>query len=51
MLKDEELYNNLNDMSKRIDSLVNDFKLKPYRYMPLKSRRKVQKYDAQDGGN
>lgn len=48
LLKDEALYNNLNRMSKSIDSLMVDFKQKPYRYIPLKSRRKVQKYDKKD---
>jgi phospholipid/cholesterol/gamma-HCH transport system substrate-binding protein len=51
LLKDESLYNNLNSMSQRIDSLVTDFQAKPYRYMPLKSKRKVDKYDNQDGAN
>lgn len=50
-LKDEALYNNLNNMSIRIDSLITDFQQKPYRYMPLKSKRKVEKYDKQDAGN
>jgi phospholipid/cholesterol/gamma-HCH transport system substrate-binding protein len=52
LLKDEALYNNLNTMSLRIDSLVNDFQTNPYRYVPLKSKRKVDKYDKQlEGGN
>jgi phospholipid/cholesterol/gamma-HCH transport system substrate-binding protein len=38
-------------MSQRIDSLVSDFQAKPYRYMPLKSKRKVEKYDKQEGAN
>ena len=49
LLKDEALYNNLNRMSKSIDSLVVDLKKKPYRYIPLKSRRKVKKDDRKDG--
>lgn len=48
LMKSDELYLNLNRMIQDIDSLAWDFKHKPYRYMPLKSRRKVQKYDRQD---
>ncbi len=48
LIQDESLYNNLNAMSYSLDSLLSDFQNKPYRYMPLKSRRKVQKYDKQD---
>lgn len=48
LVQDESLYNNLNAMSYSLDSLLSDFQNKPYRYMPLKSRRKVQKYDKQD---
>lgn len=51
LLKDESLYNNLNSMSQRIDSLVTDFQAKPYRYMPLKSKRKVEKYDKGEESN
>lgn len=48
LLKDEELYNNINDLSNRADSLINDFQDRPYRYMPLKSRRRVERYDRLD---
>ena len=48
LVQDEALYNNLNTLSFSLDSLLSDFQNKPYRYMPLKSRRKVQKYDRQD---
>lgn len=48
LVKDEELYNNLNDMTKNINQLSKDLKEKPYRYLPLKSKRKVDKYDAKD---
>lgn len=51
LLKDDALYNNLNSMSRQIDSLVTDFQNKPYRYMPLKSKKKVDKYDKQDASN
>ena len=48
LMQDEGLYYELKSMSTNIDSLVNDIQGRPYRYMPLKSRRKVQKYDRQD---
>ncbi len=51
LLSDETLYNNLNKTSMKLDTFLTDFKEKPYRYMPLKSRKKVKKYDRQDGGN
>ena len=51
MMKSEELYNNLNQMAMHIDSLASDIKNKPYRYIPLKSRRKVRKLDRLDAGN
>ncbi len=48
LLQDDALYTELKAMSSNIDSLVNDIEERPYRYMPLKSRRKVQKYDRLD---
>ena len=48
LLKDEELYKRINKLSHDADSLVSDIQNRPYRYMPLKSRRKVNKYDKQD---
>ncbi len=48
LLNDEELYYRLNQLSVQTDSLVEDFQERPYRYMPFKSRRKVQKYDRKD---
>lgn len=48
LLNDEELYQNINNLSSRADSLIDDFQDRPYRYMPLKSRRKVKKFDRQD---
>ncbi|MBK7872974.1 MAG: MCE family protein [Saprospiraceae bacterium] len=48
LLQDDALYNDLKAMSTNIDSLVNDIEERPYRYLPLKSRRKVQKYDRLD---
>ncbi|TXB66484.1 MCE family protein [Phaeodactylibacter luteus] len=51
LIKDEALYQNLNDVSRKADSLITDFQDRPYRYMPLKSRRKVEKYDRQDAAS
>jgi phospholipid/cholesterol/gamma-HCH transport system substrate-binding protein len=48
LLKDEELYRRINKLSYDADSLVSDIQSRPYRYMPLKSRRKVNKFDKQD---
>lgn len=48
LMQDEALYNELQSMSMSIDSLVTDIQDRPYRYMPLKSRNKVQKYDRKD---
>jgi phospholipid/cholesterol/gamma-HCH transport system substrate-binding protein len=48
LMKDESLYNRINNLSNSADSLITDIQEKPYRYMPLKSRRKVQKYDKKD---
>ncbi|GJM32951.1 MAG: mammalian cell entry protein [Saprospiraceae bacterium] len=51
LLQDEELYNNLNSLSRRADSLITDIQDRPYRYMPLKGRKKVQRYDRLDEKN
>lgn len=48
LLNDKQLYENLNETSKSLDEFLTDFKEKPYRYMPLKSRRKVLKHDEKD---
>ena len=55
MLNDDQLYNNITETSAALSKVLNDFQEKPYRYMPLKSRRKVLKSDKKDaeaeGGN
>ncbi|MCO6488495.1 MAG: MCE family protein [Phaeodactylibacter sp.] len=48
LMSDEELYNNISELSQRADSLINDFQDRPYRYMPFKSRSKVKKFDRKD---
>lgn len=49
LLSDEELYWQLSELSAQLDSLSADLQNRPYRYIPLKSRRRVQRYDRQDG--
>jgi len=57
MLNDDKLYKNINETTDALNKMLVDFKEKPYRYMPLKSRRKVLKHDEKDaeeeakGGN
>lgn len=48
LMKDEELYNNLNTLGIRADSLFTDIQDRPYRYIPFKSRSKVKRMDKQD---
>lgn len=49
LLEDEELYNRLNKAVNRADSLMTNIQEKPYRFIPLKSRNRVKKYDKKDG--
>jgi phospholipid/cholesterol/gamma-HCH transport system substrate-binding protein len=48
LIQDDQLYTNLNALSYSLDSLMIDIQEKPYRYVPLKSRRRVEKYDRKD---
>ena len=48
LVSDDRLYDNLNSLSFKMDTLLEDFHDKPYRYMPFKSRRKVLKFDKKD---
>lgn len=48
LLNDETLYKDITSLSGRVDSLMKDFQQRPYRYMPLKSRSKVKKFDRLD---
>lgn len=47
LIEDDGLYIELNKTLQSIDKLANDLKDHPYRYVPLKSKRKVEKYDKQ----
>ncbi len=51
LFKDEALYHKLNETSLKLDSLLTDIKTRPYRYMPLKSRKKIKKYDRKDAAS
>lgn len=48
LLQDDGLYTNLNALSYSLDSLLADLQDRPYRYIPLKGRRKVERYDRKD---
>ena len=48
LLQDDGLYEDLGGLSSRADSLITDFQDRPYRYMPLKSRIKVKRFDKLD---
>lgn len=51
LLSDDSALTTLLDAAVSADTLFTDIKDRPYRYFPLKSRRKVKKYDKQDGKN
>lgn len=48
LLQDQELYNELTQLSAKTDSLMNDLQDRPYRYLPLKRRRQIKRYDEKD---
>jgi phospholipid/cholesterol/gamma-HCH transport system substrate-binding protein len=48
LFQDPELYHELSSLSDRADSLINDIQSRPYRYVPLKSRKRVKRYDRKD---
>jgi hypothetical protein len=43
--------NDIQDLSKHLDSLLLDLKERPYRYIPLKSKKKTEKIDRQKALN
>jgi phospholipid/cholesterol/gamma-HCH transport system substrate-binding protein len=49
LMKDEQLYKDLSELSARADSLILDLQDRPYRYFPLKSRNRINRYDRKDG--
>lgn len=51
LLNDEDLYYELSTLSSRTDSLLEDLQERPYRYVPLKNRKKVLRYDRKDQAN
>ncbi len=48
LMTDESIITQFSTMAIRLDSLMTDFQDRPYRYMPLKSRRRVKKLDRLD---
>jgi phospholipid/cholesterol/gamma-HCH transport system substrate-binding protein len=48
LVQDETLYRNLNALTYSLDSLTTDLQERPYRYLPLKSRNRVKRYDRKD---
>lgn len=51
LFTDDGLYAKMAKASEELEKLLIDFKESPYRYMPLKSRAKVKRYDKKDGKN
>ncbi len=49
LLSDDSALTSLLSAAESADTLLTDIKERPYRYFPLKSRRKVKKFDRQDG--
>jgi phospholipid/cholesterol/gamma-HCH transport system substrate-binding protein len=48
LLKDTVLADNIQILTHRADSLAKDLRARPYRYIPLKGRKRVQRYDRLD---
>lgn len=48
LITDEQLYNRLNTLSATADTLLGDIQDRPYRYVPFKGRKRVQRYDKKD---
>jgi len=48
LMTDATVIDQFSSMAVRLDSVLTDFQDRPYRYMPLKSRRKVKKLDRLD---
>ncbi len=48
LLRDDQIYAQLQHVSGSLDTLLIDFQERPYRYMPLKGRKRVMKFDQKD---
>ena len=48
LVNDEELYYRLLTLSAQLDSLFGDIQTRPYRYIPLKGRNQINRYDRKD---
>ncbi len=48
LLYDEQLYQQLSVLSTSLDTLLVDLEERPYRYIPLKGRKRVKRYDRLD---
>ncbi len=48
LMTDETIITQFKDAAFRLDTFLTDFQERPYRYMPLKSRKKVKKFDKLD---
>lgn len=48
LMQDPDLYYELTSLSAKADSLLNDIQNRPYRYMPLKGRNQIKRYDRKD---
>ncbi|MEM6770906.1 MAG: hypothetical protein AAF597_10005, partial [Bacteroidota bacterium] len=48
LLKDDGIYDRLNEASLAADTLFTDLQERPYRYVPFKSRKKVLRFDRKD---
>jgi phospholipid/cholesterol/gamma-HCH transport system substrate-binding protein len=50
IISEDSLYTNISELTQQLDSVLNDIQIRPYRYIPFKSRNKVLKYDRKDAG-
>ncbi len=49
LITNDSLYYRLSSASEQLESFLEDLETRPYRYVPLKSRRKIRRYDRKDG--
>jgi phospholipid/cholesterol/gamma-HCH transport system substrate-binding protein len=48
LFTDDELYYKLSEAGKQIESFLKDLENSPYRYIPLKTRNQINRYDRKD---